>query len=326
MDPDNQNQPLDQEGVSLEGSSPVIEPGGGNPSATQPEQPGSTKPTNARRVAGLLRHFNIYLLAFLIVIVIAVAVVVITIINGNKSSTSNQTAPQTLSPTQLEKLASSAPTIGSSNQTLNIAANTILSGNVLARKDLDVAGALTAGSLNLAQLTVSGTSYSGQNSTNKLTVNGTATITGAESVSGILSVAGASSFGGVLSADQISVQALQLAGNLTLNKHILVTGSNPGQSIGPAVGTGGTASDSGSDTAGSININTGSNPPANSCFITITFAQPFSTTPYVEVTPIGSAAGGLQYYVTRSTTSMSVCTNSAAPATAVFGFDYVILG
>jgi cytoskeletal protein CcmA (bactofilin family) len=337
MKPPDPNTPITDEGISLEGNSPVVQPSASitedagqpvvqPPSGTPAEKPPQDKPKLFTRIAGSLRHANVYLLSFFLIMCIAVVVAVVAITKNTKNSSNGGAAVQTLTTKQLQKLASSAPTIGTANQTLNIAANTILSGNVLARQDLDVAGTLTAGNLHLSQISVAGISASGQDSTQKLSVNGTSTITGAESISGILSVAGSSSFGGILSANQIAVQNLQLSGNFTLSKHILVTGSSPTQLIGPAVGSGGTASDSGTDTAGSININTGSNPPANSCFITLTFTQAFASTPYVVVTPVGASAGGLQYYVTRSTTSMSLCINSAAPANASFSFDYVIFG
>jgi hypothetical protein len=332
MKPPDPNTPITDEGISLEGNSPVVSPDSGSsmPLATPPgsdtpiEKP-ADKPSRFNRLLGSVKHANVYLLGFFFMLCLAIVVAVVAITQSNKNSNAGQAALQTLSTKQLQKLAGSAPTIGTSNQTLNIAANTIFSGNVLARQDVDVAGTLTAGNLHLSNINVAGQTSSGQDSTDKLSVNGTSTITGAESISGILSVAGASSFGGVLSANQIAVQNLQLSGNFTLTKHFLVSGPSPSQAIGPAVGTGGTASDSGTDTAGSININTG-NPTAAGCFITINFSQAFASAPYVVVTPVGSAAGGLQYYVTRSTTSMSLCTNSAAPANASFSFDYIIFG
>jgi hypothetical protein len=335
MKPPDKDPAIADEGISLEGNSPVVAPSDGNspesprklaqpPSSDTPAEKPSDKPKLITRVLGYLKHLNVYFLGFLLMVCLAVVIAVVAISKSNKNPT-GQNSNQSLSAKQLEQLANSAPTIGSANQTLNIAANTIFSGDVLARKNVDVAGILTADSLNLSQLNVSGAVDSAQDSTGKLSVNGNATIAGPESISGILSVAGASSFGGALSANQINVQNLQLSGNLTVNKHILATGASPAQSVGSAVGGGGTASDSGNDTTGTININTGSSPPAG-CFITLTFSQPFSTTPHAVVTPVNGAAGGLQFYVTRSTTSMSLCTDSAAPSNASFSFDYVILG
>jgi hypothetical protein len=82
---------------------------------------------------------------------------------------------------------------------------------------------------------------------------------------------------------------------------------------------------SGSDTSGSIIINTGSSPPAG-CFATITFSQAFDTTPHVVVSPVSAGAADVGYYVTRSTTGFVLCGTSAAGSGQSFGFDYVVLG
>jgi hypothetical protein len=81
---------------------------------------------------------------------------------------------------------------------------------------------------------------------------------------------------------------------------------------------------SGSDTAGSVAINTGSGPPVG-CFATITFSESFPNTPHVVVTPIGTAAAGLDYYLTRSTTNFVICSTNSAAAGQSFGFDYVVM-
>jgi hypothetical protein len=98
---------------------------------------------------------------------------------------------------------------------------------------------------------------------------------------------------------------------------------NPGRTQGNALGGGGTSSVGGSDTAGSITINTGSNPSAG-CFITVNFAAKFSGTPRVVISPVDAPAGGLAYYVTRNISSFSVCSNNAPAANASFGFDYIV--
>jgi hypothetical protein len=90
------------------------------------------------------------------------------------------------------------------------------------------------------------------------------------------------------------------------------------------LGAGGTVSVSGTDTAGTITINTGGS-PAVGCFVTITFTQKFNATPHVVVTPVGSAGGGLNYYVNRSASDFSLCTTNPAPGGANFSFDYIAL-
>jgi hypothetical protein len=59
--------------------------------------------------------------------------------------------------------------------------------------------------------------------------------------------------------------------------------------------------------------------------MTITFTHSFASSPSVVITPVGSAAAGLAYYITRTANNFSICSNSAAPASANFGFDYIVI-
>ncbi len=81
---------------------------------------------------------------------------------------------------------------------------------------------------------------------------------------------------------------------------------------------------SGTDTAGSLAINTGSSPPAG-LLVSVVFTQKFAATPHVVISPIGSAAGSIQYYVNRDVNGFSVGTASPPPAGANFGFDYIVI-
>src|SRR5690606_21360094 len=116
-----------------------------------------------------------------------------------------------------------------------------------------------------------------------------------------LNVSGASSFGGAMTASQITVTRLVLSGNAVLQvpNHISFTGPAPSRSLNSGVvGSGGTVSLSGSDTSGTISINTGNNPTAG-CFARINFNQTYTAQPRVIVSPVGSGAGQTQYYVDR---------------------------
>jgi hypothetical protein len=73
-----------------------------------------------------------------------------------------------------------------------------------------------------------------------------------------------------------------------------------------------------------ITIGTGSS-PTSGCFATVTFGKAFNNVPDVVVTPVGAAASGMAYYITRSTTDFSVCTSSTPPAGQSFGFDYIAI-
>jgi hypothetical protein len=172
---------------------------------------------------------------------------------------------------------------------------------------------------------VSGATKMGDASVNNLTVSSNLNVQGTLTLNSGISVAGQSNFNGGIVASSVITGALQLNGNLNLTHHITAGGTIPEVAKGTAVGGGGTVSLSGSDTSGSIAINTGTGPPVG-CFATVTFSEPFSTTPHVVVTPIGVAAANLNYYLTRSTTNFIICSTNAADAGESFGFDYVVLG
>ena len=141
-----------------------------------------------------------------------------------------------------------------------------------------------------------------------------------------LNVAGSSSFSGPVTINQLNVTNLTMSGNSSLRilNHIAFPGASPSRSINNGVlGGGGTSTVNGSDTTGTININTGSGPVAG-CFTRLTFAVKFTSPPHVIVSPVGVGAGQTQYYVERDTNGFSVCTASPAPANAVFAFDYFV--
>src|SRR5206468_4683422 len=107
--------------------------------------------------------------------------------------------------------------------------------------------------------------------------------------------------------------------DLTLTHHIIAGGATPGRNNGSALGGGGSASVSGSDTAGTVSINVGSSPPSG-CFVTVNFTQKYSNTPHILLTPVGSGAGGLAYYVNRTSTNFSICDSATPPAGTSFAF------
>jgi hypothetical protein len=149
-------------------------------------------------------------------------------------------------------------------------------------------------------------------------------VQGALALKNGISVSGNSTFTGNVTTASLTTGTLNLNGDLALTHHISAGGPTPGISRGTAAGGGGTVSLSGSDTSGSITINAGSNPPAG-CFASVTFSTKFANTPHVVVTPIGSGAAGLQYYVDRTTSGFTLCTANAATAGTSFGFDYMTL-
>jgi len=274
-----------------------------------------------------LKRFNVYLLLFLLVVVIGVAVAVVGYLNGKKTPKAPSTANQTLTQDTLNQLANSDATVGDTGQTLTVQGNAVFSGQVLVRSNLNVAGTIQlGGAFTVPELTVSNTANLANTQINALQVATGSTFQGLATFQSGINVAGSASFTGAVTVGQLTVTKLVMSGNSVLEvpNHIAFTGASPGRSINQNVlGAGGTASINGSDMAGTVNINTGTSTQAG-CFTTITFSRPFTNTPHVVITPVGSAAGQTQYYVTRNTINFSICTNNAPPTSQVFAFDYFI--
>ncbi|MGK2896049.1 MAG: hypothetical protein ACSLEY_00390 [Candidatus Saccharimonadales bacterium] len=291
-----------------------------------PTPASSTEKKKVSPIKRFLRAVNVYLLAFVLLLVVAGIVTVVYYLNSQKAPEEPDVASQGLTQDALKQLANTDATVGNTSQTLTIQGNAVISGQTLTRGDLNVAGNFqTGGTIQGPSLTVSGATNLGDTQINTLQVASNTAIQGSTTMRD-LNVAGTSTFSGAMTASQITVSRLILSGNATLEipNHISFTGPTPKRDItSSTLGSGGSASISGSDTAGIVSINTGNNPQPG-CFIQITFAQAFSRQPRVIISPVGAGAGQTQYYVNRSTTSFSICTVNAAPANQSFAFDYFI--
>jgi cytoskeletal protein CcmA (bactofilin family) len=273
----------------------------------------------------IMSKMNVYLLIFILLLLVA-GVIAVSVYLASKKAETTTVPTQTLTSDTLKQLATSDVTVGEPKQVLNVQSNAAFAGKVFVKGSLEVAGAIqVGGSINVPGITVSGNSVFEQIQVNKgLSVQGDTSLQGQLSVQKNLTVAGSATFGGPVSAPSISVNTLQLNGNLSLTRHLAVGGATPGRSNGDALGGGGTTAVSGSDIAGSININTGSG-ASTGCFVTINFTTKYNTTPRVLITPIGASAAGIGYYVNRTTTNFSVCTATTPPSNASFGFDYFVV-
>lgn len=312
-----------------EPAEPSIQPGVvSNPESlsgtNEPAVETAPSPSQGNWLRRLWGHFNIYLLLFLLIVVIAGVVTAVTYIRNQSatSTTNGALTQQDLPASALQDLASSGVQVGDPKQVLNIQSNSVFAGAVLVKGELQVAGGLRigSGSLNLPEVNVGGTAIINDLQSQTLDVAGNTSINDL-SVRRNVSVNGNGTFNGGLTTSSLSVGRLQLNGDLVISRHLVAGGATPGRANGGALGGGGTSSVGGSDTAGSISINTGGSPAAG-CFITVNFTAAFNATPHVVVTPVGSAAAGLNYYINRSTGNFSVCSTNPAPANASFGFDY----
>ncbi len=288
--------------------------------------PDSKKPKDKKSgIRGFFARFNIYLLLFILLLVVAAIAMTVAAFQAHKASnnTAAKIGNQSLSQSALQDLANSDATVGTSSQTLNVQSNAVFAGQVIARGNLEVAGTIkVGGGLSIPSISVSGSGTFGQLQAGSIAISGNTAIQGNLTTQGNLNVNGTGSFGN-LSAQRLSVGSLQLNSALVLTSHITAGGPVPRKSDGNALGSGGTSSLSGSDTAGTITINTGGSPAAG-CFVNVAFAQAFSGSPRVLLTPASSAAAGLPYYVNRSGTNFSVCTASPAAAGQNITFDYAV--
>jgi cytoskeletal protein CcmA (bactofilin family) len=319
----NNPEPVDSDENSLEGTS------SSSNAITNANPADKPNPQKSRKPGGLkqkFKQFNLYLLLFVFVLLLSGVIIIVGYFQSEQSNNQTSVKNQTLTQNTLDKVASSDANIGNSQEVLNVDSSAVFAGQVLVRNDLQVAGSLEiGGTVALTNLTVGGTTSLGQLSISKnLALTGNAAIQGAVAIAGSLQVNGAGTFSGALSASQLTTANLQLNGNLVLTHHISAGGPTPNHTTGSAVGNGGTATVGGSDTSGSVIVNTGSTPSAG-CFITVNFSQPFDETPHVVITPVGVDAAGIAYYVNRDVNSFSVCDATNPPSGSSFSFDYFIV-
>lgn len=289
------------------------------------DEPGEKKISPVKK---FFKKVNIYFLLFMLVIVIAGVITAVNYLNSQKAPPEATIESQKLTEDALKQLANSDATVGNSSQTLTIQGNAVIAGQTLMRGNLNVAGNFqTGGSIQGPNLTVSGTSNLGTAQINSLQVAQNTAIQGSTTMRD-LTVSGTTSLSGPVTASQLTVTRLILSGNATLQvpNHLAFTGPAPSRgAIGNALGGGGSASVSGSDTAGTVNVSTGGN-TSTGCFVRINFAQAFTSQPRVIVSPVGSGAGATQYYIDRNNSGFSICTSSPAPANQAFAFDYFVMG
>jgi len=283
----------------------------------------SEKPKKESALKKFWRRFNIYLILFIFVLSLGIAIVVFTTFKA-KQNTEKTIGTQQLTQDALKQLANTDVTVGDARQVLTVQSNAVFAGSVLVKSALEVAGSLrVGGELSLTSLKVSGSSQLSDASVDNLTVSGTLNMQGSLTIKSGINVSGNSGFAGNVTTTSLTTGQLQLNGDLNITSHISAGGATPSAARGTAVGGGGTISLTGSDTAGSIAINTGASPPAG-CFVNVTFTKRFNSTPHVNVTPIGAGAATLNYYVDRTTTGFSICSATPADPASNFGFDYVI--
>ncbi len=339
---DNKQDTTDPANNSLENSETTVAPQN-SPTATTEDNSDSLDGTKntatiedaprkkphksfGQRIQDLIAGINIYFLLFVLVLLLAAIASFASYKASKKAADQNNVAGQALSTEDLQNLKNNDTTVGDAKQTLTIASNAVFNGRVLVRDSLDVAGTIrVGGALSLPGITVSGTS-SFENVTvgNNLSVSGNEAVQGTLTVQKNLSVGGSATFAGTLSAPSLSIDQLIMNKDIQLNRHIDAGGPTPRAASGTAVGSAGTVSVSGTDTAGTVSINFGTGLVAG-IIANITFGNAFAQTPHVVITPVGSSCANLNFYVNRTTAGFSIgTTNNGNPGSSC-AFDYIAI-
>lgn len=285
----------------------------------------SLKTPLRERIINKIRHTNPYLLLFIAVLLIAGVVVAVAQLTEKEQDPENISYQGSeLDQATLDKLLSKENNIGTPDQTLTVAANAIFDGKVLVKGDLDVAGKITMGQpLSLPGITVAGTSTFEDMQAKSLSLLGSLTVQQSINVQESANITGNVSVGGTISASKISADIIEFTKGLSLSGHVITGGGIPAISSGTAVGGGGTVSISGNDTAGTIVVNTGGGPPAG-IMANINFTKAYDATPKVQITPVNSSTGNLNFYVERSKSGFSVGTSNAPSGGTSYVFDYFV--
>lgn len=292
---------------------------------------------------GLFSKVNIYLVIFIFLVVVAgAAYVVMYFMNQRAEDIKIETTK--ITEETLEQLKTSDAVVGDPRQILTIESNAVITGKVVMKDTLDVAGELNVGgALSIDSINTAGTGAFQALQTNDLQAAGNVAIGGLLDVAGTIStgenvsVARDINGGGRL---DIGGQAT-IGGNLNVNgtisakginfdeisiTRINISGNNPGIAVGGAAGGGGTASVSGTDTAGTAIINTGGGTGAG-ILATINFTGAFkSNNPHPVIAPNGPGCSNIGYYITNvSATQFSIATSTSPPPGTSCRFNYIVI-
>lgn len=212
--------------------------------------------------------------------------------------------------------------LGESDQTLAVSASAFYRNTLTAEKDmnvkgnLNVAGVATVSSLNVVGQLDIGDPDNPQN----FEVFGSTTIQGSLSVGDQLNVGGSMSVNGNLTVSNAIVN-----GDLTVRRRIVTAGASPVITKDAKIGGAGTVSISGNDIAGTVVINIPAGVSVTGILANVSFSAPFTATPKVILSPVGSATGALGYYVTRTNSGFSIGTATPTFGGASYVFDYHIM-
>lgn len=320
-------QSLDQTPSSLEPTSPQTDSIKQNIFSTIETPSDESDDKKPNKILQFIKKLDKYILAF-VLILIAVSFIIFYLVQRNKVTTPTAAKNQSLSQAALTQLNSNSVTLGGNQETLDIQSNSVFSSNALVKGALQVAGTLTvASNTTLQNATISGSTQLNQVAGNSLTINGLTTLKGQLVIGQSLTVAGATTLSGAVNAGKLTVSSLQVNGDISIDYHLVTNGISPTiKSLGSGViGSGGTVSINGSDTTGTIVINFGSGVSSSAaCDVSISFNQPFTSTPSVIISPTNIGASSINYYVSNKTANgFELCSSGASSTNA--SFDYFVI-
>lgn len=308
-----------------------------SPAADAPKKSG---PSLFKKIIGA---FNIYLIIYIVLVVISVGVFAYSYIR-NQNEVSPQLETTELTEEALEELKTSDISVGDPRQILTIESHAVISGKVVLRDTLDVAGGLNiGGAINAPSIQSAGEGNFGSLRTNDLQAAGNAAIGGLLDVTGTLSVGQDLTVAGKIKG----TGGLDITGSTTINGDLIINGSFTAQNLtfgtitfskidssgpppsvtaGGAAGGAATASISGTDMAGTVTINTGGG-TGTGTLATINFTSAYSSnSPHIVLTPNGPGCAAIEYYVTNvSATQFAIGTTSTAPAAVTCRFNYIVI-
>jgi hypothetical protein len=276
-----------------------------------------------------------------VIVILAINAVILGFVLKGKSKTIGLgvNGKVTLSQGVLNQIGVNSSSIGNSADELIVVPNSQFKGKLTVAGDTTVGGQLKlnnkltgsdasltqleAGNVSLSQLNVSGSStLSGLNLRNNLAVLGTTQLQGAVTINQLLTVNNSLTVTGNLAiGGTFSARSLASISTLTVGGHIITTGPAPG--VGPggsALGSNGTVSISGNDSAGRIAINIGTG-ASSGTLANVAFRTEYGNIPRVIISPIGVAAN---FYITNvSVGGFSVAVGSGL-SPGGYGIDYIV--
>jgi len=120
----------------------------------------------------------------------------------------------------------------------------------------------------------------------------------------------------------VTVANLTVSGTLSVDGHIVTSGTAPTIAATSAACSSPTISIAGTDTTGTITVTTGTQCADAGQLATIAFSQPYAAAPQVELTAVNAAAALLPIYRTTSTTGFTLSIADKPAATTTYIYSY----